>query len=447
MESRRSRSEKVAHPPNAPCFFRRVVEVNGFLISLPRFAIVFCASLFTHRLSHVRISISMSLSTLPEELIKNVLSFVSDPASLLACERSCTTFRTLLAEDEMWRYCCANKEKDDRLNYRESAFVCRIIERIKESQERGDDNIILDVFGGVTPLADYVDELILDWDPPVEQDFFVRGDSLGMFVHILQDYFIDLISKAQGVACMIAGGQGDTAYPTVCVYHLEVVEYSRLPYVVSRLEGNDPFAVWGPSINIPYSTTDEQDLERRFKLIRRFADKAGAVKLTTEAMQRLGTQFAQLGSALLRDAIIELLDYEDRTFCQNPDDRDRIEIFFIAPPPRVFQEGNHRMQHVIVPRQICESRVYRQHINPGGSLPYADAEWIPRDGRSVEDERREAISAYFDDNVDSLRMDSFEESDADDALFPEEDSSSHWSAADDDEEDFGWVDEDEGEDP
>ena len=101
------------------------------------------------------------------------------------------------------------------------------------------------------------------------------------------------------------------------------------------------------------------------------------------------------------------------------------------------------MQHVIVPRQICESHIYRQHIKPGGSLPYPDAEWIPRDGRSLEDERKEAISAYFDGNVDSLRIDSFEESDADEALFPEDDSSCHWSVADDDEEDCGWVEEEE----
>ena len=102
------------------------------------------------------------------------------------------------------------------------------------------------------------------------------------------------------------------------------------------MEVNDPFAVWGPSINIPYSTADEKDLKHRFKLIRRFADKAGTVELTTEAMKRLGTQFAQLGSALIRDAIIELLDYEDRTFCQIPD-RDHVDPFYIAPPPRVLR--------------------------------------------------------------------------------------------------------------
>ena len=382
----------------------------------------------------------MSFSTLPDEIVKNVLSFVSDPASLLACERSCTMFLALLADDEMWRYCCTNEEKDDRLSYRESAFVYRIVERIKESKARGDDNVILDVFGGATAVADYVDELILDWDPPIGHDFYVRGDSLGVLVHTLQDYFVDLISTALGMACMIAGGQGDTTYPTICAYHLEILDYARLPYGVSRLEGIDPFAAWGPpAITIPYSIANEQELERRFKLVRRFADKAGAVKLTTEAMKRVGTQFAQLCSALMRDAIIELLDYQDRTFYRNPDTADDVDLFNIAPPPRVIQEHGH-MQHVIVPRQICQSHVYRQHIKQGGSPPYADAEWIPREGSSAEVEQREAISAYFDDDVDSLRMDSFEESDANEALFPDEDSS-HWSAADDEEEDFGWVEE------
>ena len=77
--------------------------------------------------------------------------------SLLAYERSCTTFRALLAEDEMWRYCCKNEEKADCLSYRECAFVYRIFERINASQARGDDdNMILDVFGGAIAFTNYV---------------------------------------------------------------------------------------------------------------------------------------------------------------------------------------------------------------------------------------------------------------------------------------------------
>ena len=233
-----------------------------------------------------------------------------------------------------------------------------------------------------------------------------------------------------------------TAYPTICVNHLEVVEDSRLPNGVSRLEGNDPLAVWGPPSNISYSMAydEEEDFERRFKLIRRFADKAGAVKLSTKAMERLGTQFAQLGSALMRDAIIELVNCEDRTFPRN----DHVDLFNIAPPAQKRRAIECSLplvcvQHVIVPRQICQSQVYRQLINPGGSFPSVDAEWIPRDDSSVENERKEAISAYDYRNFTTYRMEPFEKRDAE-SLFPEEDSSSDWSAADDDEEDLGWVD-------
>ena len=162
--------------------------------------------------------------------------------------------------------------------------------------------------------------------------------------------------------------------------------------------------------------------------MRRFVDRAGVVKLTTKAMWRLGTQFGQVSSALMGDAMIEAL-------CMVLKYPDHVDLFNNAPPPRVLLE-NYDLQHVIIPRQFCQSQVYRQRINPGGSLSHADAVWIPREGSSVEEEQREAIAAYSGDDVIS-----YSDSGSDEAFFSDEDNS-HWSADDDEEEDLGWVEED-----
>ena len=332
----------------------------------------------------------------------------------------------------MWRYCCTNETKDNRLSYRESAFVERIIERIKESKARGgNDNIIFDVFGGATPFAIYV-EKIFNEPFTVGPYHYLRGDSLGILVSILEDYFVDLIAKASGAACTIAAGQGDTAYPTICVYHLEMVENDRLPYGVSSWEGIDTLAMFADGWED--EDFEQEELELLSKLTRRFADKAGVVKLTNEAIRRLGFKFFQAIVALTNDARVES-DKVERVLVQAQQsqghleilyevleqkykDMSHVDLFNSTPPPRMVGD---RLMHTIVPRHICQSQVYRQHINARVSLSHVDAAWIPREGSSVEEERREAIAVYVGD--DDM---SDEESDS---------SSSHGSAADYDDED------------
>jgi hypothetical protein len=186
---------------------------------------------------------------------------------------------------------------------------------------------------------------------------------------------------------------------------LKVIDQIQTPDGFSHLQDIDPWETWGLSIHeYTMIAADQQDEERRFKLVRRFVDKAGVVKLTTKAMWRLGTQFGQVSSALMGDAMIEAL-------CMVLKYPDHVDLFNNAPPPRVLLE-NYDLQHVIIPRQFCQSQVYRQRINPGGSPSHADAVWIPREGSSVEKEQRKAVAAYSGDDVIS-----YSDSDSDEAFF------------------------------
>lgn len=144
-----------------------------------------------------------SFVSLPTEALKHIFSFRATVPEYLALERTCSTFRDVLAEDSVWKKVTCPEEgqtKDKRLKtYREQACVEQNLEYIKKQQAKT-SNLLLEAFGDDVDacgrwkaiinavLADYLPNRLNPGRSRLR--YVLRGDTMGTILETLQTFLI-----------------------------------------------------------------------------------------------------------------------------------------------------------------------------------------------------------------------------------------------------------------
>lgn len=300
------------------------------------------------------------------ETLKHIFGYARDPRTLLSCERSCTKFRTILEDDDLWKYSCIEYEDltDGTVgaSYREKAFIGKILGEIKEDQRLAcRENIILSVlpphfirriintyivtlFNQGTP-----NPYFQNW-PRSNMSFGIRGDSLRCLLDIVEAHMVQKLEIANLISIR-ASVHGDGDYPEVIITDLRIVERSQGARFTQSLllkSGDGTRELLSRAI-------DTECGERScYQLARRLSNRAGIVKMTSEVMREAVTDiFMAMASLLWRPMLIhrDILKHSTEKF-----DYDSIDLWNDIPPAIEFnKDGITGHSCVIVPGQIEES--------------------------------------------------------------------------------------------
>lgn len=188
---------------------------------------------------------------LPDQVHEKILRTVSNPYDLLACERTCRTYRRILRKDDVWQDCRLLSKyygADDRLSHRENAFVAAMLRKIRERQ-KDTTNTVLQTFDGPEAFRRFFNGIALvtaGYCPTCAPNVFVlRGDTMGYIVELLQDYFVSRISKANTLATDMATFSNSNTYPVIEQKHFDLLE--RLG-VDNKVPHTMHFLNWYPEV-------------------------------------------------------------------------------------------------------------------------------------------------------------------------------------------------------
>lgn len=306
------------------------------------------------------------LDLLPTEIQKKILISVGNAPDLLNCERTCRSFRWILKDDGgVWKSICIQMGKkiiDDRLSFREFFFVRSTLQKIRKEQ-KNPENIILGVLSPAAFRA-FVVRLGAAWGS--NSALLLRGDSLALMVEILQEYFVKRLQQAMSIAVRVA--EETDSYPTVTAKELRLLKVIDGSNGIPILDSEMMRSLGIPFVQPPPPQLLEMMIlpHVRMKLVRRFAYRAGVVKMSNEAFRELERDFCFLSSLLLRRALLEYNAYPDNSgirflWMNNGDTRSDENVlppnemmYNYMPPGECCLDCGNIHERIIVPRQIEE---------------------------------------------------------------------------------------------
>ena len=131
---------------------------------------------------------------MPEEVLLRLLQYVDDThahRNILALERTCRVFRTMLQDDNIWACLfsqqCEHEEYEYPPTNRERAFLRMSIDNIRRYQD-GADNLLLKYLGGVDGVRCLTGKLLAAMEPPHEYSFppqMIRIDAIEYLVEVI----------------------------------------------------------------------------------------------------------------------------------------------------------------------------------------------------------------------------------------------------------------------
>lgn len=345
-----------------------------------------------------------TMQSLPDALLEKIFLYVKDPQDLLSCERTCRNFHRVLSSDDVWIGCSPDGSGDPRLTHRTNAFVNYTIKKIHYHQRRIEPISVIDVFHGTEPFRDYVQRAFQactrnDSITSTHQFRYVlRGDSLGIMVEILEDYFVERIEEVSAIVCHFRGNEPNE-YPTIKREDLDFMALKlceRSTYSFGDHDGT----YWKPPQmtalqGVPLLSLLDESL--RTKLVRRFAYIAGAVKLTDDAFDCLGLEFLRLTCLLIRVAMEEHRDCVAASHERGCSEGQEVDLNNVAPPNKLFKDHNNNgsgetIEFVIVPRQILNAA---QLIKGYKMKKIYGCTWIAKPGNTIKEEVQLAKSQYY----------------------------------------------------
>jgi hypothetical protein len=249
-----------------------------------------------------------NLATMPEEVLLRLLQYVDDThahRNILALERTCRVFRTMLKDDNIWACLFSQSQCDEHEEYeypptnRERAFLRMSIDNIQRYQE-GADNLLLKYLGGVDGVRSLTGKL-LNAMKPTEDSLhpqIICSDAIGYLVEVIQCNVIDGLEKALLLTVeMLWPGDG---FPTVTRRYVRVLgsccsdmyrgyQYHECTRMARMWRGT---ILHGSLWKWPeHDCRDDEFLggEERRKLVRALAYRAGIVKMSGDAFSFIST--------------------------------------------------------------------------------------------------------------------------------------------------------------
>jgi len=379
---------------------------------------------------------------------------------ILALERTCKTFRDLLAKDETWLKIIGDNGDvyKHTPTHRERAFIPISLSNIRMYQE-STKNLLLEHLGGADGVRHIATLLLMK----VSEDFHMdsnghcihsedevkvvlRGDTIDYLTEVIQGHMINRLEKANLHA--IESLRPNDGYPGITERDLRLMDgltltgegASFLHCSVSRdhhnckLISND-------------DCSDEQILsdEERRALVRALAYRAGVVKLSGEVFSIVATEVLHHMAVLISNAYEECwgqhpcscTDHLDNPLYVNREESDdeggasdertvwdyqysdhndmlnNQYYFNHCPPLQADNDGNTNF--VIIPRAI-KNAAERMGMRPLLGYAYDIAMWAARDEDKKEEEAEEEMDRYYLAEVPQMLKDDY----SSDAEVPEQ---------------------------
>ena len=364
---------------------------------------------------------------------------------ILALERTCKTFRDLLAKDETWEeiggWGCVGHEHTPTA--RERAFIPNSLRQIRKFQ-RSTDNLLLEHLGGADGIRRIAALLLMKVSEDFQMDpngycihsedevkVVLRGDTIAYLTEVIQGHMITRLEKAHRIA--IESLRPADGYPAITSRDFQLMDLLTLTGETSNkfLHCSISRGHHNCKLISNDDCSDEQILgsEERRKLVRALAYRAGAVKLSGEVFAIVATEVLHHMAVLIYNAYEECWHQHPwSTGCvgdlSNPlyvnrrvsdEDENKIEgnlshnylskEYYAnhCPPLQAGTEGH--INFVIIPRAI-KNAAERMGMRPLlGYGEFGDM-WAARDEDKKEEEVEEAMDQYY------LEEDSESESEA-----------------------------------
>lgn len=335
----------------------------------------------------------VDVSSLKDDNIKQILSYLRDARVLSACGKTCKRWNELASDDEVWKN-CDGADAAMVESYRENAFIECVLRDMQEVQ-KSSHNYVQD-FLTPEPVRAMVNQVIESglYCPRGNYTYHLRGDSHGCTLGMIEPYIVGKVQQANLISVHSASQTNE--YPTLKLGDLQVVDMifkhanpalKILLGDISRYVDEDTCAMFG-SI---------WDRDAQFQLARRIATRAGVVRITNEAMLEISNHIFSVLMLLLKRPVEHLTHMTMQlSLRMHYVDEDAIDLWDDIPPVDVttLENGRSHFDYVITPGQIVDSGAYLGLPDVYGLLGH-DCNWVLETGQTKDDAIQAAKQRYM----------------------------------------------------
>ena len=170
-----------------------------------------------HMIALLALTNSDAFSPLEDKTTKKIFSYVGDARAFLACEKSCSRFKPVLTDYNDWKLCNGSNAYGG--TFRENALSHLFVRNVEKEHE-SIKNTILSVLS-----PESINDTTNQCYSENSLTLFIRGDSLGYAMDIIED---DVVSKLeQALLVSIRASKETNMYPVVTVDDLGLVHSIR----------------------------------------------------------------------------------------------------------------------------------------------------------------------------------------------------------------------------
>ena len=364
-----------------------------------------------------------NLNTMPEEVLLRLLQYVDDThahRNILALERTCRVFRTMLQDDNIWALfsqsqCDEHEEYDYPPTNRDRAFLKMTIDNIQKYQD-GADNLLLKYLGGVDGVRSLTGKLLEAMSNPDEYEDFpkrlcISGDAIEYLVEVIQCNVIDGLVRALLLAVeMLRSGDG---YPIVTRRNVRLLGSCcniDLGYHVCTRMFRPMMSILDSSLwKWPeHDCLGDEFLgeEERQKLVRALAYRAGIAKMSGDAFSFISTVILH-EMAVLMSYAADMCDGDIEDACTimvaaDVTDDEMLSLVRSVPLPT-------EVKLVITPHQIKDAAEFMGMQPILFGFACSGVEWVEGDDAEYFTEDSESDDTFdfeFESDLESDESDS-----------------------------------------
>jgi hypothetical protein len=332
----------------------------------------------------------MSIETIPDVCIQQILYFVNNAKDFRSCELMCKKMQRIIRCDDQWKY-CGGKYIGGVLTDRARACIHENLGRIRETQRK--DTTMDAIVGtlGVNGLKKLVNDIIQCCLPQrlkANHSYYLRGDTLAVMAEAVQFYMTEQLERASLISINRTRANND--YPEIRCDDYTLAETLLLGVQRRSLAlsfrgffttagGRHDIDDYPDTMTLPGRST-------RDTVIRKLAFRAGVVKMTSTVYDFAWKSLIQLIVVLVAPACTELVEIS-RFESGRKRSLDTTDMRMVPPP--ALEQISGILLHTPVPRQIQDAA-----SRLGIGRVYGDV-WLVCEGSTEEVEIAAAEARYI----------------------------------------------------
>jgi hypothetical protein len=320
------------------------------------------------------VNIIMSLETLPDVSIQQILYFLSDPKDFRSFELTCWKMERIIRCDEQWKHCkglwrsgmiktnrhraCIDENliKIREIQGKADGPISEPLGHIRQTQESFSRKVIMDDLG-VNGWKKLVNDTLQYFRPENglngPHSFFLRGDTLAVLAESLQFYMTEQFKRANLICDYRMERHRLTQYPDMSDDDYELAEQLLL-----GVHGQSLNLTFGHVLNLverdnlgisDFDVLPFLGRTMRDKIVRKLAFNAGVVQMRSSVYDLAWQSLIQLIVVLVTPACIELVEMSTLESGRKRS-LDTTDMRMV-PPPALRQIIGISL-HTLVPRQI-----------------------------------------------------------------------------------------------